>query len=103
MSGCVEMTEHATRDSLSYSQSAYFGDKTRGILHLLGMAAPSTSLGSGSRFKPKARINSEASSLLNFGFVVNMAESLEGVIDGGSRGKRGSFAKLGHPSLSCHE
>ena len=81
------MTENAARDSLPYSSSAYVWVKKRGILYLLGMAAPSTSLGSGSRFKPKARINSDASSLLKFRFVVNMSEPLEGVIDGDSRGE----------------
>ena len=78
------MTENTARDSLFYSLRAYDGVKTRGVLYLLGMAAPSTSFGSGSIFKPKTRVNSEASSLPNFGFVVNMAESLEGVIDGDS-------------------
>ena len=64
------------------------------------MAAPSTSLGSGSRFKPKARINSDASSLPNFRFIVNMAEPLEGVIDGDSRGTRSSVTRLGYPCFS---
>ena len=67
---------------------------------LLGMAASSTSLGIRSRFKPKARINSEVPSLSTFGFVVNMAESLEGVIYGSRTGTRSSVTKLGYPSFS---
>ena len=94
------MTENAARYSLPYPLSAYVGVKTRGVLYLLCMAAPSASLGSGSRFKPKARINSEASSLSSLWLVVNMAETLEGVIDGGCRGTRGSVAKFGYPSFS---